>query len=277
MATARDTMAAPPLASHLWHQGWFSSFASVEDVYPSIPADGAIIDEIKTKAVQWALDRLPDDLAEALRVYEMGGATFDDACAIIGISRGGLSHRLGRARRLFEVELRSLDLPPAVLAGATYNGISDDKEASMGRNKDQGTTRERNVVNRALSRGLFARRAENNLEARDVEIVLDDATTFIVEVKARQALSIHPTLKRVDELWGDVGIPAVSWHRLVKREDAKRRVQAGPELFAVPLDRMLDLLKHFNGVLKENAILASEVESLKDTIIAQLDHTDKDG
>jgi len=43
------------------------------------------------------------------------------------------------------------------------------------------------------------------------------------------------------------------------------------------LDRMLDVLQHFNGILQTNAALESEVADLKDTIIAQLNHDTKDG
>jgi hypothetical protein len=107
----------------------------------------------------------------------------------------------------------------------------------MSRNKDQGTAWQRELIQRAHKLGYEAwPLAEGGTkDAGDLAIRPPNGDTYIVEAKATQALSPHPTLRKAldkVEQWGEnygfipAGV-AVAWKRLLPTPGGKRRTIRG--------------------------------------------------
>ena len=107
----------------------------------------------------------------------------------------------------------------------------------MGRPKDLGTRRETWFVRKAEEAGLRAWRASNNAASEDV-LVHTAGQDVIHEVKDREALSLHPLMKKITGLHGYKA--AVVGHR--KKKAGATRVPAGPTLVAITVERYLELL-----------------------------------
>lgn len=123
----------------------------------------------------------------------------------------------------------------------------------MGKQKAKGTARETRAKRDAEAVGLEARRAENNLPGRDVDIVADRLR--IVEVKDRQQLNVHKTLADTARRWPNLP-PAVLWHRTSVKAGNAKASPDGPTLLALPWDDYLDLLavaKHAYALVVHNA------------------------
>ncbi len=98
----------------------------------------------------------------------------------------------------------------------------------MSAQKSQGTRFETYVRETAAGYGLVARRlaeAGRNDEG-DVEIVTPSGDRYIIECKAREALSLHPHVEKAQRKAGTLP-SAVFWKRLVPRSGNKRRVAVG--------------------------------------------------
>ena len=122
------------------------------------------------------------------------------------------------------------------------------------RPKDQGTALETATVKAARAAGRVARRlAEGGSgDEGDVEIYDAAGDRWVVECKARAAMSLHPALAKAQRKAPDARV-AVLWKRLVKVDGKARRVPAGPALVAMPLTDYLDLLARVGDVEGEGA------------------------
>lgn len=109
------------------------------------------------------------------------------------------------------------------------------------RPKDLGTRQETAVVRRAQDHGLVAERlAEGGAADRgDIRILTD--IEWVGEVKDRMALNIH---QEVDKARRKSGVHStfVVWRKMKRNQGSTRRVQDGPILVALTLDRFLELL-----------------------------------
>jgi len=108
------------------------------------------------------------------------------------------------------------------------------------RPKDQGTAFESWLVNRFKAIGLFSQRiAEGGAKDRgDLEVVLDNGMTFIVEAKATQTLNVTRVLNKARVKSGDGIMTVLAWKRLVKLKDGqkKRRPDGEPLVVVLGLD-----------------------------------------
>ena len=119
------------------------------------------------------------------------------------------------------------------------------------RPKAQGTALESALVASARAVGLVARRLAEGGSTDEGDVEIHDAAgdRWVVECKARAALSLHPALAKAQRKCPDARV-AVLWKRLLRVEGQKRRVAAGPPLVAMPLTDYLDLLRRA-GVAEE--------------------------
>ena len=110
------------------------------------------------------------------------------------------------------------------------------------RPKDLGTAQETRVVNAAQDRGLIAERlAEGGANDRgDVRILTD--VEWVLECKDRMNLNVHQALEKA-LLKSGTRDTVVVWRKMVRRADSSRRVQDGPVVVALTLERFLELLK----------------------------------
>ena len=122
------------------------------------------------------------------------------------------------------------------------------------RPKDQGTRLESGLVAAARAVGLIARRLAEGGSADEGDVEIHDAAgdRWVVECKARAAMSLHPALAKAQRKAPDARV-AVLWKRLVKVDGKARRVPAGPALVAMPLTDYLDLLARDGDVEGEGS------------------------
>lgn len=116
----------------------------------------------------------------------------------------------------------------------------------MSRQKKQGTDFETAVVTLARTVGLTARRiAEGgSADEGDVEVHDRNGRRWVVECKAREALSLHPAFARAAAKVPAGDGHALAWKRLVKVPGRTRRVAAGPALVALTVPEFLLLLSN---------------------------------
>lgn len=117
------------------------------------------------------------------------------------------------------------------------------KDEPMARRpKDQGTARETTAVRNAEQHpGIHAQRAPNNAPSYDVDLRVAGLGTVRVEVKDRQQLNAHRTVKDAQAANPDRPV-ALLWHRTSKKDGAKRSHPDGPTLYMVDEDLFLRLL-----------------------------------
>lgn len=110
------------------------------------------------------------------------------------------------------------------------------------RPKDLGTRQETAVVRRAQGYGLIAERlAEGSVTDRgDIRIFTD--TEWVGEVKDRMALNVHQALDKARAKSG-AHSTFIVWRKMKRNSGSSRRVQDGPVIVALTLDRFLELLK----------------------------------
>lgn len=120
----------------------------------------------------------------------------------------------------------------------------------MNRPKMQGTSWESWLVNRFKSIGLFSQRiAEGGSKDRgDLEIVLANGMTFIVEAKSTQTLNVTRVLNKARIKSGDGVMTVLAWKRLVKLKDGqkKRRPDGEPMVVVMGIDTFELLLTMLN-------------------------------
>jgi hypothetical protein len=117
----------------------------------------------------------------------------------------------------------------------------------VNRPRAKGTRRERKVLDMLLAAGLNARRAGNNLPAKDLEVDLP-GMSFAIEVKDRQNLKLHAILNDVQANW-PTQISAVVWHRTAKPDPESRARPVGPTIVAMPLDEWVKIIATLNWSL----------------------------
>jgi hypothetical protein len=118
----------------------------------------------------------------------------------------------------------------------------------MSKPKAKGTARETWLVNLARLYGLAARRAPNNAPSYDVALDVRRLHGFRVEVKDRQQLNAHKTVKQARD--ANPGHPvALVWHRTSKPDGARRSRPDGPPLAMVPVAEWLFLLSILDEAL----------------------------
>jgi len=106
--------------------------------------------------------------------------------------------------------------------------------------KSRGTQWESWLVNRFKGIGLFSQRiAEGGSKDRgDLEVVLDNGMTFVVEAKAMQTLNVTRVLNKARIKSGDGIMCVLAWKRLVKLKEGqqKRRPDGEPMVVVLGLD-----------------------------------------
>lgn len=109
------------------------------------------------------------------------------------------------------------------------------------RPKDLGTRQETLVVRHAQDYGLIAERlAEAGSNDRgDIRILTDQE--WVGEVKDRMQLNIHQALDKARAKSGTHSTFVV-WRKMKRNQGSSRRVQDGPTIVALTLDRFLELL-----------------------------------
>ena len=120
----------------------------------------------------------------------------------------------------------------------------------MSKQRDQGTTWQREIIKAAQAKGYKAYPlAEQGInDPGDICIETPSGDHYIIEAKNRTQLNIHATLDKTTTKAHKADVPfavtgtAVIWKRLVQKDGAKRRVQAGPPVVAISLDEYLDLI-----------------------------------
>lgn len=108
--------------------------------------------------------------------------------------------------------------------------------------KKKGTHRETLTVKRAEAwPGIQAQRAPNNAPGWDVTVRAAGLGPLRLEVKDRQQLNVHRTLK--DTQAANDGFPTgVLWHRTSKKPDAHRATPDGPTVVSVDQDLFFALM-----------------------------------
>lgn len=109
--------------------------------------------------------------------------------------------------------------------------------------KQQGTAYETEIARAADERRwLVGRRAENNAPGRDVEIKLADGAVVPVECKDRANLNVHKLAAEVASKQPGQP-PIIIWRRKSRKGDNKRRTRDGPDVAAIPVPMLLDILE----------------------------------
>ena len=108
----------------------------------------------------------------------------------------------------------------------------------VNRPKAQGTAWESWLVKRFMSIGLYSRRLPEggSLDRGDLEIVLENNMTFIVEAKATQTLNVTRVLNKARTKSGDGVMTVLAWKRLVKGDGARRKPDGEPIVVVMGLD-----------------------------------------
>lgn len=98
-----------------------------------------------------------------------------------------------------------------------------------------GTAFETWLVNNFKRIGLFSRRLPEggSLDLGDLEVVLENGMTFIVEAKTREVLNVTREIEKARVKSGDGVMTLLLWRRLVKPKQGKRRVPDGEKIVAV--------------------------------------------
>lgn len=112
------------------------------------------------------------------------------------------------------------------------------------RPKDLGTAFETWLVNNFKRIGLFSRRLPEggSLDLGDLEVVLDNGMTFIVEAKAREVLNVTREMEKARVKSGDGVNTILIWKRLTKEKGKKRRTPDGQKIVCVIGIDTLELL-----------------------------------
>lgn len=110
------------------------------------------------------------------------------------------------------------------------------------RPKDLGTRLETRIVNAAQAAGLVAERlAEGGQYDRgDIRILTD--REWVGEIKDRMSLNLPRTLEKAILKSGSLDTFVV-WRKMRRPAGSERRVQDGPVIVAITLDRFLELLE----------------------------------
>ncbi len=141
----------------------------------------------------------------------------------------------------------------------------------MNKPKAKGTRREVIVRDAALSRNMGARRSENNLAGRDVDVYAD--VLRVIEVKDRQQLNVHKTLANTLKRWPEQR-GAVVWHRTSKKAGAARSTPDGPTIAATTLDDFMDLLAIAKAAADVAELIDEDFDSVEiDRLVTALRRT----
>ena len=125
--------------------------------------------------------------------------------------------------------------------------------------KQKGTGYETEIARLADARPrLVGRRAENNAPGRDVEIKLSDGTVVPVECKNRAQLNVHKLAAEVEKKQPGQP-PIIIWRRTQKKDGNVRATRDGPDVAAIPVPMLLDILEIVSAVRDPLATFNSEI------------------
>jgi len=119
----------------------------------------------------------------------------------------------------------------------------------MNRPKMAGTSFETWLVNNFKRIGLYSRRLPEggSLDLGDLEVVLDNGMTFIVEAKAREVLNVTRETEKARSKSGNGVMTLLIWKRLTKTKGQKRRTPDGQKIVVCMGIDTLELLLTLAG------------------------------
>lgn len=124
--------------------------------------------------------------------------------------------------------------------------------------KNKGTAYETEIARLADQRQwLAATRSANNSPGRDVDIRLADGTVIPVECKNRANLNVHALAKEVQDKQPDTP-PIVIWRRTQRKNGNARATRDGPDIAAIPVPMLLDLLEAWSATREPTNMYDSE-------------------